>query len=174
MTTNLERAQEVSRHVQIHSVTLSSASVTSEVDPVTGHDQVSVNQSYRASYELRERYPHHLHVFVSFRFTASRQNGDAVTVGPLLSLRATYLLVYELRNASQYPADALQHFATLNGAYNAWPYWREMVQTVSGRVGLGAIVVPVFRPPVKQIPAQQEEQLALPEGSPDGTPSGAL
>lgn len=81
----------------------------------------------------------------------------------MVDLTATFLATYRLEDASSYPQDALHHFADLNGTLNVWPYWRELVQSFAGRAGLPGVVVPVYRPRVKQIPEQ--EQLQIPEGS---------
>lgn len=80
----------------------------------------------------------------------------------MVDLTATFLATHRLEDASSYPQDALHHFADLNGTLNVWPYWRELVQSFAGRAGLPGVVVPVYRPRVKQIPEQ--EQLQIPEG----------
>lgn len=65
----------------------------------------------------------------------------------LLSLQAGLELIYELPHAKKFSATDLTRFANVNGVYNAWPYWRELVQSVSGRMGLPPLVLPVFRIP---------------------------
>jgi len=80
--------------------------------------------------------------------------------GALVELTAIFLATYRLEGAHAYPHDALQHFAELNGTYNVWPYWRELVQSFAGRAGLPDIVVPVFKPRVRELASQEE--LALP------------
>lgn len=41
--------------------------------------------------------------------------------------------------------DELEAFADKNVSFNAWPYWREYVQSICGRVGMSpAINVPLF------------------------------
>lgn len=145
--------------MQLHSVSLNEARLSSTVDPLDPPARVAASQAYRGRFELPPAHEDHLYVFVDLRFSAAPEGEDAEGDGAIVQLEATYLLAYGLPSARTYPADALQHFAELNGAYNVWPYWRELVQTVSGRVGLGAIVVPVFVPPVRDLGA--EEQLAL-------------
>jgi hypothetical protein len=141
----MERAGLIARQVELHSVSLSKADLVSHVDPLLSPEELQLRQSYRAHYELPKRHPEHLFVYVDLNFAAGVRT-DEETGADQLVLDATYLLVYELKSAEEKPEDALQHFAELNGTYNVWPYWRELVQTVTGRVGLAAIVVPVFRP----------------------------
>lgn len=157
MATNLDRAGLVARHVQLESVVMRSATVQSTVDPLAQPPVLRVEQGYRARYELAELHPDHLVVRVDFQLTAAR-DGAGGAEEDAVALHAEFLLVYALPGAAAHPADALEHFAELNGPYNAWPYWRELVQTVTGRVGLSAIVVPVFRPPVRKLDAEVPAQ----------------
>lgn len=149
--TNISRAGLVSRQVELDAVNLHTANVTSRVNPLDTPAELDVRQEYRARYERISRHPHHLFVYVELRFTVRDVEGES-SEGCALELTATYQLVYSLKEEpSEFPEDALRFFAELNGAYNVWPYWRELVQSVSGRVGLSAIVVPVFRPLVKAV-----------------------
>lgn len=159
MATNLDRAQVVSKHVQIESVSLTHANVSTAVDPFAIPDELGLEQSYRARYETSSDRADILVVFVELRLSANESAGDEHTA--VLDLEATYRLVYRLKDAAKYPSDALQHFAELNGPYNIWPYWRELVQTVSGRAGVASIVIPVFKPPIRKLTAEEEEQLEL-------------
>jgi hypothetical protein len=156
MPTNLERAGVIAKQVQLRSIILRNARVESDVDPLDPPDQIQLRQAHRARYELPNQHPDHIYVYVDLHFAAANAEGHEPS-SERLELEATYLLVYALQTAAQHPEDALQHFAELNGAYNVWPYWRELVQTVAGRVGLAAIVVPVFRPPVRKLEEQNAE-----------------
>jgi hypothetical protein len=160
MTTNLDRARLVSQHVQLEQVVLSRANVASELNPMRIAEVVQPSQKHRCRYQLPDDDEGHLWVYVDFEFSASPA-GEA-NVAALMTLTGTYLLVYALANARSYPADALQHFSWLNGAYNAWPYWRELVQTVAGRVGFGNIVIPVYRPTVKTLEAEEPSTVGEP------------
>ncbi len=171
MTKNIERAALVSRHVQLLSISLSRAEVTADVDPLDVPEQLELSQGFRADYEFRPLRDDILYVSVDFVFTAVSGSSDGEE-SPAVDLKATYLLVYKLKAAGAYPADALSHFAQLNGTYNAWPYWRELVQTVSGRAGIGSVVVPVFRPPVRELTPEEEEQLSLGIEQPIGKEDG--
>jgi hypothetical protein len=153
----MERAGLISRQVELHSVSLYKAELVSHVDPLDPPEEIQLKQSYRARYELQKRHSKYLFVYVDLNFAASERTEEEASIDRLV-LDATYLLVYTLKAEAEKPEDALQHFAELNGTYNVWPYWRELVQTVTGRVGLAAIVVPVFRPEGRQIkdPPQDE------------------
>jgi hypothetical protein len=158
MPTNLQLAGLVARHVQLHSINLQDASLSARIDPLNVPEHLKLSQSYRARYERPDTRPGKIYVFVDFQFDAAPpEQGEGGTQS--VHLEATYIVIYDLGNAADESEEALEQFAELNGAYNAWPYWRELVQTVTGRVGLAAIVVPVFRPPVRQL----EKESSAPE-----------
>lgn len=157
MATNMDLAAQVARHVQLQTVNLRKAVLNSALDPLDPPDfrEIQVTQGHRGRYKLPEKHPDSVYVYVDLRFTASHEDVERVQ-GDLVELTATYQLAYALESAARYPEDALQYFAELNGVYNIWPYWRELVQTVTGRVGLSAIVVPVYRPVVRELDATAE------------------
>ncbi len=76
----------------------------------------------------------HLHAWVTFTLTSDPA---------ILDLRATYRLVYRLRTKPTAP-DA-RAFAGVNAVFNAWPYWREVVQNTSARMGLAPPTVPLLK-----------------------------
>lgn len=72
-----------------------------------------------------------------------------------LDVVASFVLSYSLSQppTGEHPdrvlldsAD-LRAFAEFNSTYNAWPYWREFVHSISARLGLPAVTVPILRVP---------------------------
>lgn len=141
----------VSRHVTLMSVNLLKATVDTTLDPLHIPDELEFSQAYRAGYELHDADNDVIVVDAEFKFDGMGSDG------PVVMLAATFRLTYTLEGAETFPADAMDHFAELNGIYNAWPYWRELVQTVTGRVGVASVTLPVFRPPVRVLEEEPEE-----------------
>ena len=155
MTTNLDRASLVSRNVAIESVNLIRAEMRTGFDPVDPPDVAQLTQRFRCRFELP---PSRLDcLFVQVNLILEGTGADsAEQEQELVSIDATFLAVYRLEDASSYPRDALGHFAELNGTYNVWPYWRELVQTFAARAGMGGLVVPVFKPPIRNVEEPEE------------------
>lgn len=150
MTTDIQLAGTVAKFVELTSVTLSAASVRSSIDPNKIPETLSVANRYRASFEKMEvENARSIRVSVDFGFDAFSDPDEVAD--KLVDLTATFLLIYTLSSDAQFEEEAVTHFASINGAYNAWPYWRELVQSVAGRVGLSGIVLPVFRPTAKPV-----------------------
>lgn len=64
---------------------------------------------------------------------------------PAVSMTVTFALEYAVPHASRFPDEVLAEFARVNSTFNAWPYWREYIQTTSARMNLPPLVLPVFR-----------------------------
>ena len=155
MKTNLDLARTVSGLVELRSINLKSASVESTVDPyVELPPELVFSQQYRASHEVPEAYPDKLNVIVELHLSAGPPESEIETV----DLTAKFLLAYHLQKPSAHDEAALSAFAELNGPYHAWPYWRELVHTVTGRIGLSPFLVPVLKLPVKKLPKEGEPE----------------
>jgi hypothetical protein len=67
----------------------------------------------------------------------------------LISIQCTYVLDYTFMVEGGPEGAELQSyldaFARVNGVFNVWPYFRELVQSVSARMAIPPIVVPVYR-----------------------------
>ena len=72
---------------------------------------------------------------------------------PAVTISATFLLMYKVNSIEGLGEDHFKSFGETNGVFNAWPYWREYVQTATVRMGLPVLTIPVFR-----IRKSQEEQ----------------
>lgn len=64
---------------------------------------------------------------------------------PGVELTCALDLRYGLPEGFESTPEERQAFADLNGVFNAWPYFREFVQSATVRMGLPAFVVPVLR-----------------------------
>ena len=125
--------------------------MNSRLDPIAPPKQTSLTQEHRVRFADEPGATHHVRVWVDFKFAAADPSGEPGR-GELLGLEATFQLLYELPPQVEYAKTSVEHFAWLNGSHNAWPYWRELVQTVSGRTGLSGITIPVHRPDIKEVP----------------------
>lgn len=70
---------------------------------------------------------------------------EATESQPPIRMTAGFALQYLLPNASDVSDEVLEEFARVNGAFNAWPYFREYLQSTSARMNLPPLVLPVLR-----------------------------
>ncbi len=153
MASNYAKAGILSKHVELESILLKDARLSSRLDPFDHPDTVDVSFGYRASFQRREDHPDKLIVKIDFTMAIGAEEETDNEAGPSGSFDATYLLIYSLDgDAAACSDESFYHFAWLNGVHHSWPYWRELVHTVSARAGLPSILVPVFKPPVRELP----------------------
>lgn len=90
-----------------------------------------------------------LHVEAELDLKVRPGKGGKKTRDPLVSVRCTLGLDYLFRAKGAPEGEELQRhfesFSTLNGTYNAWPYFREIVQSTIARMGLPPLTLPVYR-----------------------------
>lgn len=67
--------------------------------------------------------------------------GDATS----FRIASTFRIVYLLAPGPQVGDDEAQRVADTNGVFNAWPYFRELLQSTLARCGLPAVLLPLAR-----------------------------
>jgi len=63
----------------------------------------------------------------------------------IVRVAATHLVTYLVREGHTPSVEALTAFSQINAAYNAWPYWREFLQSALQRLELPPFVAPLLR-----------------------------
>jgi hypothetical protein len=64
---------------------------------------------------------------------------------PRLLITASFVLTYALKSFDGIEDRNIEAFAQINAIHNAWPYWREFVQSTTARMGIPTVIVPVHR-----------------------------
>jgi len=79
----------------------------------------------------------------------------------LATIEATFFVSYtEQKLEDEFCDDqCLADFASKNVPFNAWPYWRELIQSACSRLGLPRFVLPMYR--IRNAPSIQFEPPAL-------------
>ena len=130
--------------VQIESVRLCEASFRSPVRPSEVADAISVKASQDAAVA---EFPGDGGLFlVRTNFDMEvRSTGDEAELQT--EVHGSFELSYRLPTEESFSPEELQTFAQVNAVFNAWPYWRELVQTALTRMSMPVLTVPVFRLP---------------------------
>jgi len=63
-----------------------------------------------------------------------------------LRIEATFGIVYGVNSVDEFTSEQIAAVISPIGLANAWPYWREFVQSMTARMGLPPLRVPLFRP----------------------------
>lgn len=75
-----------------------------------------------------------------------RGDGSEPIVEPVVAcqLAATFSAVYACDKDNVPDEASLAAFASVNGVHNVWPFWREYLHSLSGRVGLAPVTLPLY------------------------------
>ena len=72
------------------------------------------------------------------------------------SMKVQFELAYRLPSDFTASRSELSAFAKVNGIFNAWPYFREFVQSTSQKMDLPVILLPVYRVPQPPRPSSEK------------------
>lgn len=88
-----------------------------------------------------------LSISVTFQLAVHAAGNDPEDedISPCFKVGAQFLLSYEVPDLHEYSNEAVEAFGMANAVFNAWPYWREFVQSGATRAGYPPMVVPVLR-----------------------------
>jgi hypothetical protein len=78
--------------------------------------------------------------------------------GRVQQLRVTvdYEVVYDMATGEKLSRECLDEFSRHNGVHNAWPYFRETVQSVMCHMGLPPFTLPLHKVSLKKDPKEVE------------------
>ncbi|CAN5895734.1 hypothetical protein BH23PLA1_BH23PLA1_24560 [soil metagenome] len=87
-------------------------------------------------------------VRVLFSLQARTKGSDADSP-PVVAIECGFVLIYAVPSFEELDDEGLKAFARTSGVFNAWPYWREFVQSACTRLAVPTLRVPTFRLPSK-------------------------
>lgn len=135
---DLERIVSV---IQIESVRLCETHCRSAVQPAEIADAINVNTSRKAAVVKEPTEDRSLRVETAFSLEVRSADDDGLQA----EIRATFELSYAIPDEESFSPEELEAFAEGNAVFNAWPYWRELVQASLARMSLPPLTLPVFR-----------------------------
>lgn len=83
-------------------------------------------------------------VVVDLDFTLVAHYKDSSPDDTPLQIRAKYQLIYMTKKAEKFTPEQLGGFTQLSATSDVWPYWREFIQSMTTRMGLPPLTVPLF------------------------------
>lgn len=136
--------------VQINDVRLLKASFQSLVLPSELAEKVTINNSHSA---LVKKEPGEgqagnnlLLIHTNFSLDICSELEEE---GMQCDVKAVFELSYNIRESEEFSSEEYLAFAEINSVFNAWPYWREFLQSSLSRMGMPTLTVPVLRIPTK-------------------------
>ncbi|MFH2002320.1 MAG: hypothetical protein ABIK28_21795 [Planctomycetota bacterium] len=147
---SLDFTSIVAERIEIETIRMISSSCLQSPSILIGKHNIQLTNTPRYSVDEEN---HQILVLIDFVLKATAAEED-----PGLSIKATFLLVYKCSDLSGLEPIHYESFAVFNGVYNAWPYWREFVQSTTSRMGLPLMTLPVFKPRSEASKAKKSEK----------------
>ncbi|MEW6199445.1 MAG: hypothetical protein AB1601_12385 [Planctomycetota bacterium] len=135
-------ASAVAERVEIRAVRLIRSACSQS--PRAAHVKQFKAELNRCSHHRLDERKNTIAVIAGFSLTG-RDASQPPVAEPDLDVSADFLLLYTASSLAGLAQPNFEKFAELNGTYNAWPYWREFLQSTMSRMGISPFVLPVFR-----------------------------
>lgn len=135
----LELAIQVARRVQLIEIQLIETAARQELKSgeLPGNAQLDIQTGPKVDRK-------NLRILVYVRLGLSCRYTKRTVKNPPLKICATFGVGYKVSSLKGLEKKNFDAFGKLNAVYNAWPYWREYVQSIAVRMGLPPIPIPVY------------------------------
>lgn len=152
--TNVVAAGKVARVVELMQVRLASMRFDSSFgDDPPGEFEMKQFMTHRFA---REEEGDGLLAIVGYRLALEAPEEQQAQPGrPDVEIEAHFQAFYRVKDLTGLTDVDFDCFAELNGTLNTYPYWRELVQSMTSRAGLGGIVMPVWRAQTRKLEPPQ-------------------
>jgi hypothetical protein len=154
---DMASAAKVAGRINLESVKLLGCGCRQRLQSPDGQKAFDIKRTSR--FELADERDS-IRVTIRFVLKAFGKDEPQKEENAFLMIEAEFFLLYSIKDVEGLDDDSFKSFSDLNGTYNAWPYWREFVQSITSRMDLPPLTVPVFRLPCgpSEAPAKQEVQ----------------
>ena len=130
--------------VQIEDVRLREASCRSLVQPSEVANTLVATPSHETSVTKEPGNDGLLLINTNFSLEIRDGEGEEQLQA---EVHGVFELSYRIPNKETFSSDELKAFGQVNAVFNAWPYWRELVQASLVRMSMPTLTVPVYRLP---------------------------
>ena len=140
--TLLELAQALIPRAQVLEILLTSAKVRRDTS-VEISEEISLSYNFRIAIACNED-SSACRVRVTFTLSGSNEQPDESGRDEVFNIEAEFTLFYKFSTFEGMEKKHVEAFGRLNGVFNAWPYWREFVQSSLSRLSLPPVTVPLL------------------------------
>jgi hypothetical protein len=146
----LQKVGKVAPHMELVRLKMTHGGFAFEASPKGADEAGRFQTTFNASWEAPSERRVISTIRLELRATTPTPPRAADTEGPSpqssqFTIKATFELEYVVAEGSAVSKDALDLFARINGVYNSWPYWREFVQSMTARMQVPTLTVPLLR-----------------------------
>jgi hypothetical protein len=140
----LDAFQKLVQSVELLAVNLvSSESRWHASNPNPGTDQFEIRPHTTQQRVQFDEEQHVLYCGVKFGIDVVPET----TKKPFITVTAEYALLYRVPEGTECPPELANAFASRNAVFNAWPFFRELTQSLVSRMGMAPLILALLRLP---------------------------
>lgn len=133
------------KRVQLNDIQLLEAEVRGQKEFLAKHG--SVDGGIEVALEIKSKGAHiekppAIHCDIMFQWQGFPTGGQE----PVVSVRETYSVSYDLSGNEAISKETLKVFAENNATFNVWPFFRQSLHDMTLRMGLPAYTLPLLKP----------------------------
>jgi preprotein translocase subunit SecB len=136
----MQLALVIAPRVQIKDILLANSSIRSKLDSIAPSMRVEYAMEAQSSCDRDAK---ELVVRATLMTCAKNDSGAKVTE-EIFHIEAEFILRYSIDSIDGIDDEHVKAFGRINGIHNAWPYWREYVQSTTVRLGLPPLALPLM------------------------------
>ena len=85
----------------------------------------------------------------------------------VMNIEASFCISYVFKPLSDFNPDDIEQFSKINPIYNVWAYWREFVQSMTTRMGVSVLTIPLLKiVPKKSLKKKMKHQTVKGDATP--------
>jgi hypothetical protein len=138
-----EIASAVSKQLTLDDVVLAAISAR-RADDLGGESLKLEMTTPKGSYGIDPEH-NRLVIMPRLALAAHRQAKAEEHSEPAVIVEATFVLLYTSQSLEQIPPETLRAFARTQALLDVWPFWRELLMSISTRMRMPPLVVNVLR-----------------------------
>lgn len=136
------RAAVIARNAHLREINLRRMEVELVAEPGEGEIPIDIDSDYSQEHALKRPEKGAVALSIRVHFEVSVRAEKQV----LLRMRCTFQLEYMLNQGMPEGAESdLSAFTATNSMVHVWPYYRELVQSTTWRMGLPPFPLPLFK-----------------------------
>ncbi len=131
-----EKYNIILKHLSLNDIRLKDLNSKFDETLMQGNLILDVREKHKFKQEVD-----FLSIFYQFHFTAK----DELVEKPAIEIKATYLVTYKVAEGIKVTKEFMKIFSELTIGFLLWPYFRELTNNITYRMGIPPVVLPMKR-----------------------------
>lgn len=125
------------KEIEIRNITLNSLNIHDVNENLSEEIQLSLSLKFdNSEFKIEDDF---LNIYSKFFVTVENENDGTIEKG--FNIEFTYKLEYYIENIERFSEEYIHLFTTKNVPVNVWPYARELISSLTTRIGYPTLII---------------------------------